>query len=149
MKFIVTKELGRLAKWLRILGYDVEYFDKDTKKGLVLESLKEERIILTRDTKLPRRAGYRTIHVHSDYFREQLKNTTKSLGISPKKDKLFSRCVVCNSELEQVEKENVKSLVPEYVYNTNEDFSRCKICKRVYWRGTHWGNMEEVVNLLR
>lgn len=147
MKFLVTKELGRLARWLRILGYDTVYFEADNKKGLAIKSLKEDRIILTRDTGFSRYAGFKTVLIKSDYFKEQLKQAMKLLSLEIDEKALFSRCIMCNTQLETAKKESVKQKVPEFVYEMQEKFYQCPKCKRVYWQGTHWGNMKQIVKL--
>lgn len=148
-KFLATSELGRLAKWLRILGYDVLSLPSSAeRRTIVLESLKQERVILTRDSRLSRYGGVRTLKIKSEDFREQLKQVRKELALKAEEEDLFSRCVVCNTELESIEKKKVKARVPAHVYETQEQFAGCKKCKRVYWAGTHWGNMKEVIKLL-
>ena len=149
MKFLVTKELGRLARWLRILGHDTVYFSAEKKKGLALKSLKEERIILTRDTRFSRYAGFRTIHVEGDNFKDQLNQVIKLLRLKIKEGELFSRCIMCNQELNPAKKESIKKKVPEFVYETQDEFYQCPKCKRVYWQGTHWGNMKQMVKMLK
>jgi uncharacterized protein with PIN domain len=147
-KFLVTKELGRLARWLRILGYDTVYFSADSKKGLALKSLKQDRIILTRDTRFSKYAGFRTVHVKSDDFKQQIRQVIKLLRLKVKQGELFSRCIICNQVLKPAKKESVKKRVPEFVYETQEEFYQCPKCKRVYWQGTHWGNMSKIVKML-
>jgi len=55
---------------------------------------------------------------------------------------MFTRCIICNEPLFPIEKREIKELVPQYVYQTQNLFHKCNICKRVYWQGTHWGNMQ-------
>ena len=148
-KFLVTKELGRLARWLRILGYDTVYFSAEKKKGLAIKSLKEDRIILTRDTRFSKYAGFRTVHVKSDDFKKQIKRIIKLLRLKIKQGELFSRCIMCNQGLKLAKKELIKKKVPEFVYETQDEFYQCPKCKRVYWQGTHWGNMKQIVKILR
>ena len=81
MKFIVTHELGRLAKWLRILGYDTIYHDKDDKSKLVITSLRDERIILTRDAKMSRFTGVRMLRIARDEVERQLEQVIKELNL--------------------------------------------------------------------
>jgi len=74
-----------------------------------------------------------------------MRELIKQLNIKPKKDAMFSRCTICNVELESVEKDKIKHKVPEYVFETQEDFVACPVCQRVYWQGTHWGNVEDTL----
>ncbi|MBL7068783.1 MAG: Mut7-C RNAse domain-containing protein [Candidatus Omnitrophica bacterium] len=138
LKFITTIELGRLARWLRILGYDCVFFDRAKKKDLVIESLREGRIILTRDSRLSRFSGVRMVHIESDFVEEQLNQAIKSLRLKVDKEKIFTRCVKCNTPIEKAEKEDLESKVPPYVYKTQEEFMCCPNCGKVYWKGTHW-----------
>ncbi len=148
MKFLLTKELGRLAKWLRILGFDAVYFSKDNKGALVLSSLRDERIILTRNTRLSPFTGFRSIIIKSDFVKEQLEQVRKELKLKIDKEKVFTRCVECNVDLVSVEKGKIKKDVPEYVFKTQDKFNKCEKCSRVYWQGTHWGNVAEYLEKL-
>ena len=145
MKFVLTKELGRLSKWLRILGYDAVYAPEANRPELIIESLREERVILTRETKMSPVSGARIIKIRYDNVKEQLGQVLQEGGIGIDDTALFSRCVICNKKLENIEKEKIKDKVPEYVYNTQTDFVICPQCKRVYWHGTHWGNVRKLI----
>ena len=122
MKFIVTKELGRLVRWLRILGYDTEYFLSSNRSSLVITSLRDERIILTRDSRMSPVSGIRIVRIKHDELKKQLAQVMKELDIKPDEKALFRRCVLCNKKLKEVEKETIKGKVPEYVYETQKDF---------------------------
>lgn len=145
MKFIATKELGRLCKWLRIMGYDTLYFPKAERRELIIKSLREERVILSRDSKMSVYSGIRMIHIKSDFVEEQVKQVVRELGIQPDRDRFFTICVICNMPLKDVKKEYVKDKVPPYVYTTQESFMKCDTCDRIYWQGTHWTNVAEFV----
>ena len=82
MKFILTKELGRLAKWLRILGFDAEYFNQDNLSSLIIQALRDERIILTRNQRLPKHAGMKIILIKSEKIKEQMAEILKALKIT-------------------------------------------------------------------
>lgn len=140
MKFILTKELGRLAKWLRILGYDSKFYQQDKLSTLVITALREERVILTRNSRISRFPGPRVLKIDSDFLAQQIKQALQQLKLKPTPEDMFTRCTVCNIELEETAKAGVKNRVPEYVYQTQKDFVICPQCKRVYWQGTHWGN---------
>lgn len=137
VKFILTNELGRLAKWLRILGYDT-VSSKEKGPKLVVQSLRENRIVLTRDSKLSRYTGVRMVQIESDFVEEQLKQVIDKLNLKIDEDKLFTVCVVCNMDLKKVNRAYVKDKVPAYVYKTQKLFMECPGCKRIYWQGTHW-----------
>ncbi len=137
-KFIATIELGRLARWLRILGFDCIFFDKSEKKDLIIESLREDRIILTRESKLSRFSGVRMVHIESDFIEEQLTQVTKILRLKIDKKNMFTRCVECNTPIAKEAKANVEGKVPPHVYKTQEEFMKCPGCDKIYWKGTHF-----------
>jgi len=145
-KFIADEMLGKLAKWLRAIGYDTVYYTGGGDSGLVQKALAEDRIILTRDTHLvKRKLARKTILVEHDQPRQQLKQVVKELGLDVE-SKLFTRCLICNQELISVEKVNIRDRVPIYTYLTQSKFYECPDCGRVYWPGTHKESMMEVVH---
>jgi hypothetical protein len=145
MKFILTKELGRLARWMRILGFDTIYFKSDNIGTLIVEALRDKRIIITRRKQKIEGLEKQMIVIKGTELKEQLKEVVKKLNLKVEEEKMFTRCTICNQILEEVEKEEIKDLVPEYVYNTQEFFMKCGQCKRIYWQGSHWGNVKEVI----
>jgi len=148
VKLLLTGELGRLAKWLRILGYDTEYFKEGNISSLIIQALRDNRIIITRNHRLPRSAGLRIVLLEGEKLKEQLREALKALGVSLDNALMFSRCIICNEELADIAKEKIKDRVPEYVFNTQEDFISCPKCGRIYWKGTHWGNVETILKEL-
>ena len=149
-RFFADAMLGRLATWLSILGCDVEY-SRDIDDGELAErATREERIILTRDTLLIKRRSVRErcFLVESDRWGEQLRQVAEGFGLGGKD--ILTRCIRCNSELDEVERGSVKGLVPPYVFDTQEDFSRCPLCGRIYWAGTHRDHiLEELSDILK
>jgi len=145
MKFILTRELGRLAKWLRILGYDTEYFSQGNLSSLIIQALRDSRVIITRNHRLPQSPGIKAIFIKTEKIKEQLKESLKALMIPLDHALMFSRCIICNEQLVDIAKDKIKDKVPEYVFNTQEDFIRCPKCGRIYWQGTHWGNVEAIL----
>ncbi|MFH0739418.1 MAG: Mut7-C RNAse domain-containing protein [Candidatus Omnitrophota bacterium] len=148
MKLIVSQELGRLARWLRILGLDAAYFSRDNSGSLIIQALREERIILTRNHRLPRSAGIRLVQIESEKIKPQLAEVLKKLQLKPDPGLMFSRCILCNEKLAKTDKETIKMRVPEYVFKTQDEFFLCPKCKRVYWQGTHWGNVSSALKEL-
>ncbi len=142
VKFILTKEVGRLCKWLRILGFDAEYFSEDNLATLIIKALRENRVIVTRKKKID---DLKVIRVYANDVKEQLREVLAQLRFKPDEDKMFTRCVICNKTLEKVEKEEVKEKVPLYVYQTQNEFYQCPSCRRIYWQGTHWGNVKKII----
>jgi uncharacterized protein with PIN domain len=144
-RFILTKELGRLSRWLRILGFDSRYFSGDNTGSLVIEALRDNRTILTRNHRLPQLRGARILLIKAERLNEQLIEVVGALGLKPDPDKMFSRCLLCNVELAAVDKEKIKDKIPEYVFQTQDYFVSCPECKRIYWTGTHWGNVQKTL----
>ncbi len=144
MKFIVDSMLGTLAKWLRILGYDTLYFPNMDDDELAYRAMAEDRILLTRDQELARRRGVRAILIKNAPLEDQLLQVFQELKLE--RQNCFSRCPICNEPLKPVEKESVRGKVPPYVFQTQEQFKICPSCHRIYWKGTHWQKMKELLD---
>ncbi len=147
MKFLADAMLGRLAKWLRILGYDTAYFSQIEDSELVRIARAEGRMLLTRDRELARRKGFSCLLIESDRFEEQMRQLLRDLDLDV--DSSSSRCARCNTALRPVGKEEVEERVPPYVLRRHEHFSLCPRCDKVYWRGTHWQRMWQRVDEIR
>jgi len=145
MKLLLTRELGRLSKWLRILGVDAEYFKEGNASSLIIQALRDGRIILTRNHRLPQARGIKIILIKQERIKAQLSEVLKALRVQPDPKMMFSRCILCNVELAQIDKKKIRDKVPEYVFKTQEDFITCPKCKRIYWQGTHWGNVQNML----
>ena len=148
MKFILTKELGRLARWLRIVGYDSVYYEKGDKAELVILSLRDKRVILTRDSKMSRFTGTRMIRITEDKVEKQLLGVTKALDLDIEESKTFLRCVDCNELLVNIEKKKVEKRVPPHVFKTQNEFKRCPTCDKIFWKGTHWDLVKDFLKCL-
>jgi len=136
--------LGRLAKWMRLLGLDTSYYRNTNGKTIIYHSRKEGRIILTRSKNLADKYDD-LILIESEYLMDQLKQITKSVKIKTP----FVRCPVCNIKTETVKKEEIKNGVPPYVFETHKDFKRCPECGRVFWKGTHYKRIKKVINEIK
>lgn len=149
MKFILTKELGRLAKWLRILGYDTLYFNQDNLSSLIIQALRDNRIILTRNHRLPQSRGVKILVIKAERTKEQMSELLETQKLEVDSDKMFSRCIICNEGLADIDKEKIKDKVPEYVFKTQDNFITCPQCNRIYWQGTHWGNVTKILDEIK
>jgi uncharacterized protein len=146
LRFAADVMLGRLAKWLRVLGQDVIYGRHLSGAGLIHAARQENRIILTRDRRL-RSQPQEPLFIQSDDFREQLRQVVSTFHLIRGND-LFKRCLICNFSLQPRPKASVKGAVPEYVFSTQEDFFWCADCRRIYWPATHHQKMlQELKNL--
>jgi len=146
LKFIADSMLGRLANWMRIIGCDVTYYRMIGDSELVDLAQREGRIILTRDTLLikRRKAKGNSFLVEGNNYKDQLRQVIRHFSINPSRD-FLTRCAECNLVLSNIEKETVKDTIPEYVYMTQETFSECPGCHRIYWSATH---KEAILKLL-
>ncbi len=140
-RFVVDGHLGRLAAYLRMLGFDTWYdrFADDILLAKIASG--EARVLLTRDAGLLKRsevdAGY---FVRCDKPHDQLREVTRRFALhshfSP-----FRRCMDCNALLWPVSKDEVAELLPPHTRETKNEFSRCSGCGKVFWRGSHYARM--------
>lgn len=142
-KFFADAMLGTLARWMRTLGYDVLYEAHVDDTELLLRAAEEGRVVLTKDTLLMKRrlARGRAVFIESEKLSGQLKQVSVLFPIE--KEKLLTRCLRCNAMLEHIDKQTVKEKVPPYVFSTQDEFSVCPACERVYWGATHRQRMLE------
>jgi hypothetical protein len=138
MKFITDRTLGKLAKWLRILGYDTSYDEGTIDRGLLQRGVKEGRIVLTRRRDMAKRnfSGHMII-VKADHVVSQIREVAEALSLKPEKENMLSLCIKCNQTLESVSKKEIKEKVPDYIFQTQDIFRVCPRCRSVYWAGTH------------
>lgn len=129
--------LGRLARWLRFLGHDVEYERAASDDGLLLRARTTGRLLLTRDVVLARRAAERALLVRSLDPDDQLVEVVEALGLRASADLSLSRCAECNAIVEPIARDALPWSVPEEVRERHERFWRCPGCARVYWEGSH------------
>ncbi len=149
-KFIVDNNVGKLAKWLRIMGYDTLFFNGSNDSRMVAVALAEGRVLITKDTQIMKRGvitrgQLKAILIQSDQPEQQMQQVVANLNLDCC-FKPFSVCLECNKPLEEKSKEQSKDLVPPYVFRTQNQFMECPSCHRIYWRGTHWQRMKEKLN---
>jgi uncharacterized protein with PIN domain len=121
--------LGRLARWLRLLGYDAALLERPPAR------VGPDEVLLTRRTSLAKKPG--VVFVDHDRLGDQLGQVVKELGLEVDASRFFSRCLDCNLLVEPVERSQVQGLVPDYIFHTAERFTRCPQCGKIFWPGSH------------
>jgi uncharacterized protein with PIN domain len=145
IKFIVDNNVGKLAKWLRIMGYDALLFSGDDDGKMVKMALAQNRVILTKDSQIMKRrlvtsGRLRAVLIKDDDVKVQLQQVVETLNLDYH-FKPFSICLECNQRLQEKNKDEVRDLVPPHVFKTQSLYMECPSCHRLYWRGTHWQAM--------
>jgi uncharacterized protein len=135
--FLADAALGRLATWLRLLGYDTVYARSAGEAELVRRARAEGRVLLTRNTRMLRRRDVPAhVFIESDHFRAQLRQVIATFGLLDTAAFLM-RCSRCNATLLPIERAEASASVPPYVCATQDTFARCPSCRRIYWGATH------------
>lgn len=152
MKFLVDQMLGTLAKWLRLAGIDTYYATQKISDDELLEiAKKQNRIMITRDKELHMRAKKKdisTLFTKSISLSEQLHLVFQSYPTITNEINPLTRCSLCNTSIQPIEKEKIKGEVPNRVYKQNTKFWHCPTCNHIYWRGTHYEKiLEKIKNL--
>ncbi len=132
--------LGRLARWLRLMGYDAAYLANTDDVEVVRKARIESRLIVTRDRGLVARRGVAAVLIDSQLLDDQIDEVVKQVG--PPHEPIVPRCAVCNTPLEALTRDAAQGRVPPYIWRTQEGFSACPGCHRVYWHGTHWAAIQ-------
>ena len=149
IKFLADRMLGKLAKELRMLGYDTIYYQGENTYPLIKLAREEGRVILTRNTKLiPKRPEDHIIRVMEDKPLLQLRELIQKKVIVLNEKNLFSRCLLCNILLDEIPREGAEGKVPDFIFYQQKEFFRCPQCLRIYWKGSHQNHMQKKVNEL-
>jgi len=145
IKFIADNNVGKLARWLRVIGYDTLLFKQKDDARMIKTALSDERVVLTKDTQFMKRrlvtnGQLKAILIKQDAPKNQIQEVVKNLNLDYH-FKSFSLCLECNQTLIPRTKEEVQSLVPPHVFETQTQYTECPACHRIYWQGTHWQAM--------
>ncbi|KHD87232.1 MAG: hypothetical protein OM95_15760 [Bdellovibrio sp. ArHS] len=147
--FLVDENLLGLVRWLRMMGFDTASFKSLADDELLKIATHQKRILLTRDrlffARLPKNKGY---FVVSEDPEAQLREVLKNLHIIPD-DQALSRCFICNTPIEKVDREQIKDKVDGKTYALYETFYWCPHCQKVYWEGSHFSKMLNKVEEIR
>lgn len=147
-KFLLDENLGKLTKYLRMLGYDAVIYRSISIEKRISLCTKERRIFLTRSGRISKRKeSFKRILIKSEKYDKQLQEISYLLELN--NEKLFSRCLKCNNKLQVINAEKIVSLVPEKVKHNFSEFKICRKCGKIYWRGSHYNDMKsKLKNLL-
>ncbi len=145
VKFIADNNVGKLARWLRLMGYDTLLFEQKDDGQMIKTAMGEDRVILTKDTQFMKRrlvtnGKIKAILIRRDEPEIQVQEVVKTLNLNYH-FKPFSLCLECNQVLIARGKEELKNLVPAHVFETQTQYMECPACHRIYWQGTHWQAM--------
>ena len=151
MKLICDQMLGTLAKWLRIYGFDTFYADsKMDDTELINISKNEKRVLITRDKNLlqiARKEKLKVIEINTTDIDQQINKVISHVKVVT--SKVLSRCILCNTRIDEIKKDEIKQMVPKRVFDSNEKFWYCPNCKKIYWKGSHYEKMIEKINNLK
>lgn len=144
-KFIVDINVGKLARWLRMMGYDTLLFDGNDDWQMIISALSQQRVIITKDTQIMKRGvitsgRLKAVLITSDEPEIQMQQVIETLNLDCQ-FRPFSICLECNHPLVERSKEDVKGRVPPYVFQRQNQYRECPACHRIYWQGTHWQAM--------
>lgn len=152
MKFITNGMLGKLSRWLRMLGHNVKYSPTLNDEQLIKIAKKEHCTLLTRDLELYRQAitkGTEAFLVEGTTEAEKLANLAKRFDLNLEIDVTVSRCPKCNTRIKPIPKDRVIDKVPLGTSSKYEEFWECPSCGQVYWRGAHWRGIETTLREAR
>ncbi|MFW6138818.1 MAG: Mut7-C RNAse domain-containing protein [Spirochaetota bacterium] len=148
-RFVLDVHLGRLARYLRMLGFDVLYRNNYTDPEIVEIAGKERRIILTRDVGILKTGEVRWGYwLRSQQPRRQLREVVEAFDLFPDIQP-FARCMACNGLIEEVHKSKIEHHLEEGTRRNFNEFHRCTKCRKIYWKGTHYTRMKTLINRLR
>jgi len=144
VKFIADGMLGKLTRWLRMLGQDVQYSNKLDDAELIVMAKKERRILLTRDVELYQRAvakGVEAFYIEGQTEAVKLAELAKRFAIPLEIDLKRSRCPRCNTKIRPTPKEKLAGKVEKNTFIYYDEFWKCPKCGHIYWQGAHWGRI--------
>ena len=140
-KYLTDNTLAKLAKWLRLLGYDTAVFPRKAGREMLRRADAEKRIVLSRrQDLLERQFSGKLYLVKGNDVDSQLREVIADFSLSIEKKKMFQICLRCNEKLTPKAKEVIRDLVPIYVFENFDEYNGCPRCLRLYWAGTHLRN---------
>ena len=149
MKFVADGMLGKLTRWLRMLGQDVSYSNNSEDSQLLETAKSEGRTLLTRDLQLYQRAitkGIDAFYLEGQTEEERLAEMAGRFGIRLEIDMATSRCPKCNTSVEPISKEEAAGEVERSTFDNYEEFWKCSKCGKIYWQGSHWTKIRKTLD---
>jgi uncharacterized protein with PIN domain len=150
LRFLADSMIGKLAKFLRMIDVDVTYCPPQKKREILEMATRGERVLLTRNAHVANELpADQCFYIKSNNPREQFAEVVERFDISIP-EKLFTRCLQCNSPMEEVSAEEVADRVPRRVLRSVDEFHYCRQCDKVFWQGSHTKRMaREVLGTIR
>ncbi|MEA2101176.1 MAG: Mut7-C RNAse domain-containing protein [Thermodesulfobacteriota bacterium] len=146
VSFLCDQNLGRLSKWLRMMGFDTLYMRGQDQK-MIEDAVSDGRVFLTRLHRMEKRTD-NTMVIYPDRVHDQMMEVARAFDLQ-RQARPLSLCSICNERLVGITMKEASRVVPEYVFATHASFSRCPVCKRIYWKGTHEnGIRDEIASIL-
>jgi uncharacterized protein with PIN domain len=146
-RFIADVHLGRLAKLLRMLGFDTFYQNNISKATLLKIAVAKNRVVLSRNASLATNPFIQTCIINDENPNKQLQQVIQHFALQQHL-KPYTRCLVCNAMLEVVEPTKIWDQLPENTRLHFQEFWQCLQCQRVYWKGSHYDRMEAWIRKL-
>ena len=144
MRFIADRTLGKLAKKLRVLGFDVVYWRGGNLEAALKAAAGDGRVLLTRSRRIPEESeGAQILVVEANDPQEQVLQVLSAFNLRPEAGQFFSRCLMCNEVLVPIPKGEAEGKVPDFIHRTYDSFHICPRCRRIYWPGTHFERMKK------
>jgi len=138
-RFVTDSSLGRLAKWLRLMGFDTAFDAKAPDPYHLMASGADSRLVLTRSPSVYHQlVGCPALLIGSEHPRKQVRQIICELHIRREEVRPFTRCAACNAALRYLSKADAAGLVPDYVLQQQARFHQCPGCDRIYWPGSHY-----------
>ncbi|MEM2144323.1 MAG: Mut7-C RNAse domain-containing protein [Candidatus Jordarchaeaceae archaeon] len=150
--FACDAMLGRIARWLRLLGYDTFYYSRVRDDELLEVCLRRNLVLLTRDVEFFKKAvshGIRAKLLQENSFENQFADVVDSFGLDLRITPDGSRCPACNGLIRRVDKGEIKNRVPVNTMNSYDSFFMCSNCGKVYWMGRMWRSMIRICEAVR
>jgi len=148
MKFINNGMLGKLTRWLRMLGHDVEYSRSLNDEQLIEIASRESRILLTCDLELYRKATVRRVNaffVERATEAKKLASLARRFNLKLELDVTVSRCPKCNTRIKPISKDKIVDRVPKTTASYYDEFWQCPSCEQIYWQGSHWKRINKTL----